>query len=123
MKITKNGDSIIVEIPLLQNRNNPYDEQEEKQLTINVVGVIAGQCEQGIYQVNDLSYKDATQLGAPLVMTYLSDDEFRGLCKELGIHCWEYEKCSECGTTLWGSFGYGEKGARCFDCEMKNEKR
>jgi len=121
MKIYKKDDKVIVELDYLQHRNNPYDPEEEKELTHNLIGVIAGE-EQGIYQLNDLSYKDSQQTGSPLVYTYLDKDEFIKLCKELEIDYIEYETCAYCHRTIWGSFTYGDKGPMCFNCELKYEK-
>ena len=118
MKIYKRKNKIIIELDYLQHRNNPYDQEEEKELTHNLIGVITDD-EQGIYQLNDLSYKDSQQAGSPLVYTYLDKDKFIKLCRDLRISYIEYPKCAYCHKTIWGSFGYGEKGPMCFNCELK----
>lgn len=121
MKIYKKDEKIICEIPLWQHKNNCYDPEEEKELTHNLIGVIAGD-EQGIYQLNDLSYKDAQQTGAPLINTYMDDEEFKKLCKEIGIDVIIYPVCEYCNKVLWGTFTIGDKGNMCFECEKKEEK-
>jgi hypothetical protein len=122
MKITKDKENLIVSIPLKQKIYNPYDEREDQGECENIVGVIAGDDEQGFYSLNSLAYKDDIQLGAPLVLTYLENDEFIKLCKKLGVSIWEYSKCSECGKTIWGSFTMNDKGNICWDCEYELEK-
>lgn len=119
MNISKDKDNLIIKIPLYQYKNNCYDEEESKELTDNLVGVIASDGEQGFYQVCDLSYKDSSQLGMPLVLTNLEDDEFRKLCKSLNISIWEYEKCGKCGKTIWGSSTWRDGHSVCWDCEKK----
>lgn len=118
MQITKNKNNLIVKIPLKQFRNNPYDEDEEKELVPALVGVIvnseddSGMMEQGIYSLNDLSYKDSTQLGAPLVHTYMEDSKFRNLCEDLELDVLEYNQCAfeSCREILYGSHTINDKG-------------
>ena len=124
MKIYKKDKKIIVEIDSWQKS---YDALNEYKGNVsNVVGVIvnskvddSGMFEQGIYQLNDLGYKDDIQLGGPLIMTCMEDDEFRKLCKELGIDVWEYDKCVECGTVIWGTHTMNDKGPICMSCYEK----
>lgn len=120
MKIYKEEDKLIVEIPLKQKITNPYMEDEDLGETDNLVGVIAGDLEQGFYQLIDMDYKGKPpQLGMPIVMTGMEDKDFKKLCKKLGIGCWEYASCSNCYKTLWGSYTMNDKGNVCFDCEIK----
>ncbi len=124
MKIYKKNDKVIIELDYFQHKNNPYDPEEEKELTHNLLGVITGDEDgQGIYQLNDLSYKDSQQTGSPLVYTYLDRDKFIQLCKDLEIDYIEYPECAYCHRTIWGSFTYGKKGPKCFNCELKDEKK
>ena len=126
MKISKDKDNLIIKIPLRQNSYDAVDNLIGQ--VPNVVGVIVEKIdgcenfEQGIYQLNDLGYKDDIQLGMPLIKTYFEDDEFRKLCKELKIDIWEYPACVECRNPLWGSFTLGDKGNICLDCEHKLKK-
>jgi len=127
MKIYKNkkGNKVIIELDFWQHRNNMYDQEEEKELTHNLIGVYTGnEDEQGIYQLNDLSYKDTQQTGCPLVYTYLDKDKFIKLCKDLGIDYIEYPKCIHCHKTIWGSFSMDNEGKDiCFDCQLKDEQK
>jgi hypothetical protein len=118
MKIYKKENILVVEIPLKQKIQNPYMEGEDLGETDNLVGVIAGDLEQGIYQSIDMDYKGKpNQLGMPIVTTCMEDADFRKLCKELGIDCQEYPSCTKCHKTLWGSFTMNDKGNVCFECE------
>ena len=116
MKITKDKDNLIVKIPLRQRMNNSYMNDEDLIEVPNLVGVIvkskddSGMMEQGIYNLNDLSYKGSTQLGMPIVMTCMEDANFRKLCKEVEIDIWEYEACVECNKPLWETHTCNDKG-------------
>lgn len=116
MKIYKQNDKIICELDFWQNKSNPYDLEEEKERTHNLIGIIAGE-EKTISQLIDLSYKGTQQEGMPII--YYSGDkkDFIKLCKEIGIEIWEHEICSKCGKVIRGTFAIGEKGYICFDCE------
>mgnify|MGYP001580652222 CR=1 FL=1 len=91
----------------------------------NLIGVIvhteddSGEFEQGIYQINDLGYAGKTQLGCPLVHTYLEDKEFRKLCEKLELDIWEYESCAKCKKPLWGTSTFNKEGKSVctFSCE------
>ena len=120
MKIQRINDKIVVELDFYQHKNNPYDDEEEKQLTHNLVGVIAGD-EFTISQINDLSYKDSQQEGPPLIHFYGDRKEFEELCKELGIAIWEHELCAYCKKPIYGAYSLGDKGAECFNCERKEK--
>src|SRR3990167_3829788 len=122
MKISKskNGEKIIIELDFFQNKNNPYDKNEEKELTHNLIGVIAGE-ELTISQLNDLSYKDSQQEGQPLIHFYGNKTEFVRLCKKLAIAIWEHELCVCCKKPVYGACSLGDKGVKCFDCEQKEE--
>jgi hypothetical protein len=129
MKIYKNkeGDKLICEIPFYQHKNNPYDEEEEKELTNNLIGVMIEKGKyyhegQGIYQLNDLSYKDDQQVGGLIISTYLENKEFVELCEKLEIPYIEHAVCAYCDKVIYGSFTVGDKGNQCFDCELKDEK-
>ena len=120
MKIYIKDDKLIAEVDFWQHKNNCYDEREEKELTHNLIGVHAGDMEQGIYQLNDLSYKDSQQVGSPLIHTYLEKEEFIKLCVKLGISYFEYPECVRCHKVIWGSHTWDD-GAICFDCENKKK--
>ena len=118
MNIKKSGDNIIITLPFWQNKNNPYDERENQGRTHNLVCVIA-EDDLTISQLNDLSYKDAQQEGAPLVHYYESKEKFVALCKELELNVWEHELCAYCGKVIYGAATFGDKGFQCFECENK----
>lgn len=121
MEIIKRGKNVIVEIPLKQPS---YDAINEYIGDVpNVVGVIvnseddSGLFEQGIYQLNELGYKNDTQLGGPLIMTGMDNDEFRKLCSKLNIDIWEFNKCAKCQKTLWGTHTMDSEGKYvCMGC-------
>jgi len=122
MYITKRGKNLIVSIPLRQESYNALGERIG--IVPNVVGVIvkgkddSGMFEQGIYRLNELGYKNDIQLGMPIVMTCMEDDEFVVLCKKLGIDVWEYRKCAKCGNTLFGTHTINNNGELvCRGCE------
>ena len=119
MKIYRKKDKIIVELDFWQHKSNLYNEEEEKELTYNLIGVICGD-EQGIAQLIDLSYKDDQQIGQFLVNTALKDDEFKKLCKDLEIDFFEYPICVQCKKPIFGHATWSKKGGICFDCELKN---
>ena len=122
MKIYKNDNKVIVELDFWQFKNNPYDAEEEKEETHNLIGVIAGE-EMTISQLNDLSYKDSSQEGAPLVYWHDGKDKFIKLCKEIGIGIWEHEICAYCRKPIYGVFTMGDKGNQCFGCELKDDEK
>ena len=117
MEIRKEKDKIIVELSFYQHRNNMYDENEEKQLTQNLIGIIAGD-DFTISQLNDLSYKDTQQEGPPLIHFYKSKDEFIKLCGELNIEVWEHEICVKCKKTIYGACSW-DNGSVCFGCDNR----
>jgi len=108
MNIKKVKNKIVIEIPFLQHRNNPYDPEEEKELTHNLIGVVNDD-EQGIYQLNDLSYKDDQQVGGLLVRTYLEKPDFIKLCKDLELDYIEYPICATCHKTIYGCHSIDDK--------------
>lgn len=118
MKITKEGEEIVVRIPLWQDSFDAAGEKTGK--VSNIVGIIAGD-EQGIAQVIELGYKSSFDYGDFIVKTYLEKEEFIKLCKDLDIVYFEYAICSECKKVIYGSFTFGKNGNQCFDCEHKQK--
>ena len=83
----------------------------------NVVGVVAGD-EIGFAHWLDRRYKGKEDdISAPFYLYQEGLDNFRNLCRELKIEIVEYPICAYCYKPIFGSFGFGEKGNRCFDCE------
>lgn len=122
MKISKKGNKIIAEIDLWQHKCNPYSEEEEKELTSNIVGIICGE-EQGLAYIIDLSYKGSFDYSEIFLKTDFEREDFIKLCKELGIVFFEYPICAYCKKPIFGSFTYGDKGNLCFDCELDLSKK
>ena len=122
MKITKNNKDLVIKIPLYQDS---YDAIGEKisSMVPNIIGVIAGErCT--ISQLIDLGYKDDVQEGSELIVwndfsTGKDIEEFKKLCKELGIGVWEHTICAYCGKVIYGCHFWKKKGAMCQDCEAK----
>ena len=121
MKITKNKKDLIIKIPLKQDS---YDYAGTKICKVpNIIGVVAGErCT--ISQLIDLGYKDDVQEGSELIVwndfsTGKDIEEFKKLCKELGIGVWEHTICAYCGKVIYGCHFWGNKGAMCQDCEAK----
>ena len=118
-EISKNDKNLIIKlsIPLEARRYNPYDESEGDKMD-NVVGVIAGD-EIGFAYCLDRDYKGkGDDISAPFYLYQENLDSFRNLCKELKVDIVEYPDCAYCHKPIFGSFGFGEKGNKCFDCGM-----
>jgi len=117
-EISKNNKNLIIKlsIPLEARRYNPYDESEGDKMD-NVVGVVAGD-EIGFAYWIDRDYKGkGDDVSAPFYLYQEDLDSFRNLCKELKVDIVEYPDCAYCHKPIFGSFGFGEKGNKCFDCE------
>ena len=109
MRITKEGNELIVSIPLQVEERDVYSD-DSLGMCANIVGVIAGYVEQGFYTLNNLTYKDSVQLGGQLVSTDMENEAFSDLCSSLGIDVWTYPACCECGQTLWGTHTINSSG-------------
>ena len=120
MKIYKTGEKIIVELDFWQPVNNPYEENTKRR-THNLIGVIAGD-DYTISQLIDLDYKGSQQEGMPLIHYNGDEDDFKKLCKELGIDIWNLPICEYCNNVIRGTSAYGEKGFMCGECELKGLK-
>lgn len=117
MNISKDGDELVVRIPLKQKENNCYMDDEDLGMTNNLIGIIAGN-DFSLSQLNDLSYKGDQQEGMPIIM-FTDSDDLRQVCKEFGIDVWEHPVCAYCNGVIRGVFTYGDKGNKCFGCELK----
>ena len=117
-EISRNNKNLIIKlsVPLEKRRYNPYDESEGDKMD-NVVGVIAGD-EIGFAYWIDRDYKGkGNDVSAPFYLYQEDLNSFRNLCKELKVDIVEYPDCAYCHKTIFGSFGFGEKGNKCFDWE------
>jgi hypothetical protein len=121
MKIEKQGENLIVTIPLLQDIYNTYMDDESLGKTANVIGVIAGD-ELAISQLNDLSYKDDQQEGPPLIHFYGEREEFLKICKDLNIAVWKHELCVRCRKPIYGTFTWND-GPICYNCELEEDNK
>lgn len=120
MKFTRENNELVLRLPLQQHKNNCYDEEEEKELTDNLVGCIAGK-EYTINHLNDLSYKDSQQLGTP-ILCFDDEEELREVCKQFDLDVWEYPLCDTCKKPIFGTTTEtAEKGRQCFDCVLKED--
>lgn len=115
MKITKENNELVLRIPLQQES---YDAANELIGNVpNLVGVVAGS-DYSISWLIDLGYKDDIQEGMPVIMFY-SEEELREECKKLDLDVWEMPECAYCERPIRGSFGLGDKGNKCYDCQEK----
>lgn len=117
MKIEIEKDELIVHIPLHQTRNNPYDDEESKELTSNLLGVIENRYDNKEYTINylnDLSYKGDQQAGSSIL--HLDKDEWERVVKELHLSTMEYPQCVKCRETIYGSHSWND-GEVCSECE------
>ncbi len=103
MNIKREKDEIVIRLPMWQDSHDALGEVCGQ--VNNLWGIIAGE-EQGIYQANDLGYKGDVQVGMPLVLTYLENDKFKKLCKDLDISVVEYPVCKKCEKVIYGSYTY-----------------
>lgn len=91
MLITKQGDNLIVKIPLHTKRFNPYDEEYHGTMN-NIVGVIEekeGWKEIGFRYSIDRSYKGKDDdIGNWCVKYHGSKEDFEKLCDEFKIPLW-----------------------------------
>jgi hypothetical protein len=111
MKITKEGQELVLRVPL---RQPSYDAVGEYQGdTDNLIGISTDR-EWTISYLNDLGYKGTQQEGAPIINFY-SRKELEKACKELGINIWDYDSCVKCKKPLRGSYKWTSKGVECMD--------
>ena len=121
MKITKDGENMVVTIPLEQKIHNPYmDENEDLGEMDNLVGIIAGN-EYSISTLIDMDYKGKPpQEGMPILM-FCDREELEKVCKDFNIIIWEHPLCAYCKAAIRGCFTVGKLGNMCFGCELKDK--
>ena len=116
MKITKEGDDLVLRIPLSQKS---YDACGDYSFdTANLIGVIAGN-ECSISQLIDLGYKGDQQEGGAIINFDGDPEGLKKVCKELDIDIWEHPICTYpgCKRVLRGCMGYGDNGVQCTNHE------
>jgi hypothetical protein len=98
MKIKRIKDNLIVTIPLVGRRNNPYNEMAGEDPDTgemdNVVGVIEkqsnGWIDMGFMYLQDMSYKGKDdQLTDWAVKWHGTEEEFKKICKKIDVSIWE----------------------------------
>ncbi len=117
MDITREGDNLVLKVPLYQKENNCYMDDKDLEMTDNLVGIVAGN-DFTISHLNDLSYKGDKQEGFPII-TFSTKEELEEVCKRFHINVWVIPVCKECNKVMRGSFTWGDKGETCFDCAKK----
>ncbi len=116
MKIYKQNNNLIAEIPLRQNSYDALDQLIGE--TDNLVGVIAGE-EYTLSKLIDMSYAGKQPQEGQPILHLDSEDELRRVCKECDIGIIEHETCAYCGEPIYGCHTYGDKGSMCMSCEYK----
>lgn len=113
MKLTKEGNELVLRLPL---RQNSYDAAQELiGQTENLIGVVAGN-NFSISQLMDLGYKGDQQEGMPYIV-FVDEKSLREACTQFGLDVWVHEICGTCKKVIRGAFTYNDKGNCCFDCE------
>ena len=108
MKITKDNNNLIITIPLFQKDYDALDNEIGE--IPNIIGVIEGE-EQGFAHLSSRSYKgSAPDICEIFIKTGFEDDEFRKLCKDLDIECYEYPICKKCDKPIYGCCTIGDEG-------------
>lgn len=116
MEITKEGDEMVVRLPLRQETFDCVGELVGE--TDNLVGVIDGDI-YTISQMIDMTYKNkAPQEGMPFVMLP-NREEFERVCKDFNLQIWELPNCAYCSKSIRGSFTLSDKGNKCGNCEFE----
>jgi len=132
MKIYKEKDKIVVEIPFWSKRVNPYmldenGEPEDVGEYPTLTGIIrnddSGNEECGFSYTIDRAYKDkGDDVTDIIIHCCMEKEKFIELCKKLGIDVYEYPICAYCQKSIFGCFTMGEKGNMCNKCESKEKK-
>jgi len=124
MKIIKQKNKIVIEIPFWEKRFNPWTESYVgKHKTL--IGIIRndkwGNQEIGFAKVIDMSYKDKGDQNTDIIIytDHLEKLDFIKLCKDLELDYIEYPICAYCHGSIYGCYTYGKKGNMCSDCEYK----
>jgi len=116
IEIKKEKDTLVVKIPLKQTGKYTYG--DEKWFAPNLVGIIAGD-EFSLSQMIYLDYKDDYQEGSPIIM-FDTKEELEKICRDFNISIWEHSVCKYCNKAIRGSYTFGSKGEKCFNCEHSN---
>ena len=124
-KITKEGDNLIISIPLKQRRWNPYQDMATGDGDVgemnNLIGVVCGD-DMGFAQLIDMDYKGKSdQIGAFVFMWFGEEKELEEMCDKFGIDFFKYPICGTCNNPIFGSFYLGAGGKKvCYGCDIRN---
>lgn len=81
----KEGDNLIISVPLKTKRMNPYDDDYCPEMD-NIVGMYEGEYENGLAYRIDMSYKDkGDQVSDYFFKLNGTLEEFKEMCSDLGI--------------------------------------
>lgn len=117
MEITKDEKNLIIKVPLKQDVFDYFGE-EVVGTTDNIIGLIEND-DFGFAYLIDMSYKDKAPQWT-LIFLHIWDmsvNDFKKLCKELGINIYEYPVCSKCGKPIYGTCTWKDGREVCFECD------
>lgn len=112
MKITKEGDELVLRLPLWQEDVDAIGDPLPYKV-MNLIGVIAGD-QYSISQAISLGYKDDVQEGMPIIMLD-TEEQLRKVCADLNIEIWIHDICVKCKKVIYGSFTWKD-GPACYSC-------
>lgn len=117
-------DKVILSVPLKSKRFNPYEDMATGNGCVgdmdNIVGVICGKKIGFSYWI-DMDYKGKEDQISSIFYYYQEvEDNFKKLCKDLGIEFYKYPVCAECGEVMYGCFTFKDGKDVCIECSEKN---
>ena len=116
----EDGD-LVIRVPMRVDEYNHYMGDDPIGQMDNICGVIEGD-EMGFANWISMDYAGKSPQVSTMFYSYWGDkEEFRALCKKLGIEVVEYPTCYNCGKALFGSFTMDERGDLCWTCNEKIE--
>lgn len=121
-KIYTKEKNLVIEIPLIANRSNPWDEKYNEEMN-NIVAVIEPDKYSNIPKMGfcyniDMDYKDKPDQHTDFFYLYNGEEyDFKKLCKELKIELIEYKACCECRGALFGCYTMNDKGFCHEECK------
>ncbi len=118
MKFIKQDDKLIIELPIIQKRYNPYMGDESVGEMKAFIGVVAGQ-EYTLNYLIDMDYKDKSDQIGMEVLRLNSQEELEDLCQLCGFITMTLPLCKYCNKSIWGTATFGDKGIKCFECEKR----
>jgi len=127
-KFYKKDNKIIIEIPFYSKRTDPYTPDEDVGEYPTLIGIIVNKdgCneEYGLAYTIDMSYKGKPDQWTSINFYFDGEkEEFKKLCKKLGIEIFEYPACAYCHKSIFGTFTVGDKGSMCWECAQKYETK